>query len=295
MKTTPYELVFGQPPRDSAFPGLSNRQSVMEEDVQDLLEERERDEDFVLDGSDFDDHVHSGDTHADQWEEPEQENNEDQHTLIEEFAEDDNARDENSESKYEYSDGRQVDQREEPEQENSEDQHTIEEFAEHDNKRDENSELKFEYSDGRQVDQREEPEQENSENQYKIEELAEDDNEEWEIKPDSNTRPQLATTHKHIHIREEADKLYLRNAERMRMKYTKCKRKKVLTFSQGNVVSVRIPRIDRTSTDFHRIPCVVVERRGSKFFLYRLRYVNVSFCCILYLLHTYHTDVLTVY
>ena len=29
-----------------------------------------------------------------------------------------------------------------------------------------------------------------------------------------------------------------------------------------------------------RIPCVVVERRGSKFFLYRLRYVNVSFCCI---------------
>ena len=211
--------------------------------------------------------------------------------------EDDNARDENSESKYEYSDGRQVDQREEPEQENSEDQHTIEEFAEHDNKRDENSELKFEYSDGRQVDQREEPEQENSENQYKIEELAEDDNEEWEIKPDSNTRPQLATTHKHIHIREEADKLYLRNAERMRMKYTKCKRKKVLTFSQGchHVVSVRIPRIDRTSTDFHRIPCVVVERRGSKFFLYRLRYVNVSFCCILYLLHTYHTDVLTVY
>ena len=136
--------------------------------------------------------------------------------------------------------------------------------------------VKFEYSDGRQVDQREEPEQENSENQYEIEELAEDDNEEWEIKPDSNTRPQLATTHKHIHIREEADKLYLRNAERMRMKYTKCKRKKVLTFSQGNVVSVRIPRIDRTSTDFHRIPCVVVERRGSKFFLYRLRYVNVS-------------------
>ena len=245
MKTTPYELVFGQPPRDSAFPGLSNRQSVMEEDVQDLLEERERDEDFVLDGSDFDDHVHSGDTHADQWEEPEQENNEDQHTLIEEFAEDDNARDENSESKYEY-------------------------------------------SDGRQVDQREEPEQENSENQYEIEELAEDDNEEWEIKPDSNTRPQLATTHKHIHIhiREEADKLYLRNAERMRMKYTKCKRKKVLTFSQGDVVSVRIPRIDRTSTDFHRIPCVVVERRGSKFFLYRLRYVNVSFCCIcIYYIH----------
>ena len=41
MKTTPYELVFGQPPRNSAFPGLSNHQRIMEEDVQDLLEERE--------------------------------------------------------------------------------------------------------------------------------------------------------------------------------------------------------------------------------------------------------------
>lgn len=41
MKTMPYELVFGQPPRGCAFPGLSNCQSIMEEDVQDLLEERE--------------------------------------------------------------------------------------------------------------------------------------------------------------------------------------------------------------------------------------------------------------
>ena len=33
MKTTPYELVFGQPPRSSAFPGLSIHQSAMEEDT----------------------------------------------------------------------------------------------------------------------------------------------------------------------------------------------------------------------------------------------------------------------
>ena len=37
MKTTPYELVFGQPPRKSIFPGVSGT-GIMEEDVQDLLE-----------------------------------------------------------------------------------------------------------------------------------------------------------------------------------------------------------------------------------------------------------------
>ena len=113
-----------------------------------------------------------------------------------------------------------------------------------------------------------------------MKEFAKDDNErdedEEETNTDSSARPQLATTRKHIRIREEADKLYLRNAERMRMKYTKCKRKKVLTFSPGDIVSIRIPRIDRTSTDFHRIPCVMVERRGSKFFLYRLRYMYMQ-------------------
>ncbi len=90
----------------------------------------------------------------------------------------------------------------------------------------------------------------------------------------------LATSIKHIHIREEADRLYRRNAERMQLKYSKAKRKKVLTFTTGDIVSVRIPRIDRTSTDFQRVPCVVVERLGSEFFLYRLRYVH---CSVMYL------------
>ena len=38
MKTTPYELVFGQPPRQNVFPGAKGN-SVMEEDVEDLLED----------------------------------------------------------------------------------------------------------------------------------------------------------------------------------------------------------------------------------------------------------------
>ena len=36
MKVTPFELVFGQPPRATFFPGVTG--SVMEEDMQDLIE-----------------------------------------------------------------------------------------------------------------------------------------------------------------------------------------------------------------------------------------------------------------
>lgn len=37
MKATPFELVFGQPPQSTVFPGVSGL--VMEEDVEDLLTE----------------------------------------------------------------------------------------------------------------------------------------------------------------------------------------------------------------------------------------------------------------
>ena len=38
MKTTPYELVFGQPPRTSIFPGVRGTR-IMEEDIEDLLQD----------------------------------------------------------------------------------------------------------------------------------------------------------------------------------------------------------------------------------------------------------------
>ena len=47
------------------------------------------------------------------------------------------------------------------------------------------------------------------------------------------------------------------------VEYSKAKRKKICTLSVGNFVSVKIPRIDRTSTDLHRVPCVVVEVLGK--------------------------------
>ncbi len=84
----------------------------------------------------------------------------------------------------------------------------------------------------------------------------------------------LGTSQKHLKLRQEADARYRANAEKMQLKYCKAKRKKVRTFSPGEYVSIRIPRIDRASTDFHRLPCVVVERLGSEYNLYRLRYVR---------------------
>ena len=81
----------------------------------------------------------------------------------------------------------------------------------------------------------------------------------------------LSTSEKHKKIREEADLRYRRNAERMQLKYAKSKRKKVMMFSEGDFVSVRVPRIDRSSTDSHRLLCIVVEKLGNKHHLYRLR------------------------
>ena len=42
-------------------------------------------------------------------------------------------------------------------------------------------------------------------------------------------------------------------------------------FKVGDIVAVRIPRIDRASTDLHRLPCIVVQQHGKKHFNYRLR------------------------
>ena len=81
----------------------------------------------------------------------------------------------------------------------------------------------------------------------------------------------LGTSSKHLVVRKEADERYRLNAERMKMKYCKDKRKKIVTFCCGDFVSVKIPRLDRTSTDLHRLPCVVVQVLGKKHHLYRLR------------------------
>ena len=44
-------------------------------------------------------------------------------------------------------------------------------------------------------------------------------------------------------------------------------------YKVGDSVTVRIPRIDRTCTDFPRIPCIIVAVHGKVQKAYRLRYI----------------------
>ena len=90
-----------------------------------------------------------------------------------------------------------------------------------------------------------EPEETSEPEMYEPEETSEP---EYEATPVKN---RLGTSEKHLALRKEADARYRLNAEKMRTKYCKAKRKKVMTFKCGDIVSVKIPRIDRTSTDFH--------------------------------------------
>ena len=43
MKTTPYELVFGQPPRQNIFPGVHGT-TILEEDVEDIIQNEEKEQ-----------------------------------------------------------------------------------------------------------------------------------------------------------------------------------------------------------------------------------------------------------
>ncbi|KAL5486832.1 hypothetical protein EMCRGX_G019367, partial [Ephydatia muelleri] len=66
-----------------------------------------------------------------------------------------------------------------------------------------------------------------------------------------------------------ADKEYLKNANRMMVKYNL--KHKVKEFHVGDCVTVRIPRIDRASTDPNRLPCIIVQVIGTARAMYRLR------------------------
>ena len=201
MKTTPYELVFGQPPHLSVFPG-AKRNCVMEEDVEDLFEENS-----TTDPSQNQPQIETisePDIHAQielETETMSEQSNSDTYLKTETTAE-------------------QLNLDTFPQSETTSEQHNLDSFP-------------------------------------------------------------LGTSAKHFNLRKEADKHYRRNAESMKLKYCKGKRKKVLTFRVGDFVSVRIPRIDRSSTDSHRLLCVIVERLGSKFHLYRLRYMKyIYYDCV---------------
>lgn len=54
----------------------------------------------------------------------------------------------------------------------------------------------------------------------------------------------------------------------MRERYNK---KNVQNFKVGDKVALRIPRIDRSTTDLHRRPCMVIQCHGKKCFTYQLQ------------------------
>eukprot|EP00731_Ephydatia_muelleri_P003675 Em0001g3675a len=68
---------------------------------------------------------------------------------------------------------------------------------------------------------------------------------------------QLETIEKHRLVREKADMNYMKTALKMQEKFSKMH--KVREFRVGEHVSIRIPRIDRSCTDLLRLPCIVVE------------------------------------
>ena len=82
----------------------------------------------------------------------------------------------------------------------------------------------------------------------------------------------LGNSIKHLQARIKADKHYRSNAERMKNRYLHCTN--VTQFEVGNLVSVRIPKIDRARTDIRRLPCIVVQKTGKKHIFYRLRCVH---------------------
>ena len=77
-----------------------------------------------------------------------------------------------------------------------------------------------------------------------------------------------ATLKKHHVVRKKADLAYHKSAERMKRKHAQLH--KVHAFHIGESVSLCIPRIDRSPTDVHRLPCVIVQVVGKAQSMYRL-------------------------
>ena len=66
-------------------------------------------------------------------------------------------------------------------------------------------------------------------------------------------------------VREHARERFMKAATKMANRYNAAK------FKKGDLVTIRIPKIDRTSTDMPRLPCLVVEVHGKAQESYCLR------------------------
>ena len=69
---------------------------------------------------------------------------------------------------------------------------------------------------------------------------------------------------KHAAIREKALEKTIASAAIIADQYGKCKRVKVRDFAVGDTITVTVPKLDRSGTDFPRLPCIVQEVHGDK-------------------------------
>lgn len=303
---TPYEMVFGQPPRSLLLPDPSCKQMINEED---LLEPD--------DSSSMDDEVEFDDTAKIQLKKSQSN-----------VSEDDNQSMDNQDSNEDLSDGKSQQPKVEQQkilfkklnnqiehqimppgkhitqtqwqinQHNSQPEQQIDQPEHHINQP--------EHQPEHQMDQREQqshqPESDQETNQpeqhgiqseqqseqdsiYLKQEISQPDQQSGQCnqqgfgEPNSNEqmhpeahelkKKPLATFKKHKNVREKADYFYRRNAERMKKRYSM--HHKIKELAVGQSVSLRIPRIDRTCTDVQRLPCIVIQVVGRSRDMYRLR------------------------
>ena len=78
-----------------------------------------------------------------------------------------------------------------------------------------------------------------------------------------------------MQVRVKGDRRYLKSAQKM-MIHPYNKKKSVVSFAAGDYVSVRIPRIDRASSDLSCLPGVIADVVGKNRNLYRIRLDGMS-------------------
>ena len=78
----------------------------------------------------------------------------------------------------------------------------------------------------------------------------------------------LSTSTCHVNIREEADKEYLKNVERMKIQYAKRRQHQCNTYCAGDTVTVRVPKNEQSSTD---MPCLLCYANEVRHDLYQLQ------------------------
>ena len=88
--------------------------------------------------------------------------------------------------------------------------------------------------------------------------------------PPGNTIPQSEPLSRQDAIRKRALDNTYKAATSMSNFYNRKKRKTACEFNVGDRVSLGIPKLDRTSTDLPRLPCVVIAVHGEKVLSYSL-------------------------